>query len=70
MEQLTERTITRIPVSMLESAREQWPEVKELSPGYVVRFAFALALTHDRNEALKATIDRRTTRHQERNINP
>jgi hypothetical protein len=67
--EVTEKTQTRVPVEMLETAREQWPETKDLSPGYVLRFALVYALTGNRAEALAATIDRRTYR-QKKNNNP
>ena len=66
--EVTEKIQSRILQSMLETATEQWPEVKGMSPGYVLRFAFVLALTGDRKQAFAATIDRRTTRQQKRDV--
>ena len=56
----TERTEVKVPRGMVTAAREQYPEVKDLSLGKLLRFVLALALGMSREQAMEATRDART----------
>jgi hypothetical protein len=47
---------------MVKAARDQYPEVKDMSLAKILRFALALALGMTREQALSATRDARTWR--------
>lgn len=58
----TETSGVKVPQAMVKAARDQYPEVKDMSLAKILRFALALALGMTREQALSATRDARTWR--------
>lgn len=58
----TETSGVKVPQAMVKQARDQYPEVRDLSLAKILRFALALALGMTREQALSATKDARTWR--------